>query len=104
MKITKAKDFTGQKAWEALNIATIEGATVRLHWTDEPYIWHKNDGDEIFVVLEGQVNMYHRENGIEYQKLLSPGDICHIGYGEEHVAKPCNGAARILVIEKKGSI
>lgn len=45
MKIIKSKEFTAEKAWEALDIANLNGTTVRLHWTDQPYIWHINDGE-----------------------------------------------------------
>jgi len=104
MKITKSLAFTGKRAWEALDIATIEGASVRLHWTDQPYVWHKNDGDEVFIVLNGQINMHYREEGVENQITLNPGDICYLRAGEEHVAHPQGGAARVLVIEKCGSL
>ena len=103
MKFLKAKSYTGDHAWAATDIAEIEGATVRLHWTDKPYIWHVNDGDEVFAVLDGQVEMHYREDGEEKSYLMSVGDIFHAGSGDEHVAHPV-GEARILVIEKKGSI
>jgi mannose-6-phosphate isomerase-like protein (cupin superfamily) len=103
MKFTRPRDFTAAKAWEALSIAEIEGATVRLHWTDRPYIWHVNDGAEVFVVLDGAVTMHYRRDGREHQELLQAGDICHAEAGDEHVAHP-HGAARVLVIEKKGSV
>ena len=49
--------------------------------------------------------MYHRnKEGIEEGKLLNVGDICFLKEGVEHVAHPMNGAARILIIEKIGSI
>jgi len=38
----------------------IPNATVRLHWTDQPYKWHINDGEEVFVVLDGAVDMHTR--------------------------------------------
>lgn len=104
MNIVNASSYTGKNAWDAINIADIEGASIRLHWTDRPYIWHKNTGDEVFVVLEGTVNMLYRANGAEHGCILSPGDICHLKEGEEHIATPIGGASRILVIEKKGSI
>jgi mannose-6-phosphate isomerase-like protein (cupin superfamily) len=88
MKVTTPRDFTAATAWDALAIAEIEGATIRLHWTDRPYIWHVNDGAEVFVVLEGAVAMHYRRDA-------EPGD--------EHVAHP-QGTARVLVIEKKGSV
>lgn len=103
MKFNCPRDFTGKQAWDALHIADVEGASVRLHWTDQPYIWHENDGDEVFVVLEGSVVMHYRQGGQEIQQMMHAGDICHASEGDEHVAHP-QGAARILVIEKKDSI
>lgn len=97
------RTFTGTKAWEALNIANIEGASIRLHWTDKPYIWHKNDGDEVFIVLDGQFIMSYKKDGIEHQTILNTGDICFFREGEEHVASP-QGIGRAIVIEKRGSI
>jgi mannose-6-phosphate isomerase-like protein (cupin superfamily) len=108
MKFTVPAAFTAARAWGALPIAEIEGATVRLHWADQPYVWHVNDGAEVFVVLEGTVTMRFRARGTdgggaEHSRLMKTGDICHAEPGDEHVAHP-NGAARILVIEKSGSV
>jgi mannose-6-phosphate isomerase-like protein (cupin superfamily) len=101
-KIIRSKEFTAAKAWGALDIAKLN-ATVRLHWTDAPYRWHINDGEEVFAVMDGVVEMHYRENGIEQIAVLNAGDIFFAGIGCEHVAHP-QGAARILVIEKEGSI
>ncbi|MEH6630123.1 MAG: cupin [Halopseudomonas aestusnigri] len=103
MKFVEPNNYTGTKAWDALDIAEIEGATVRLHWTDQPYKWHQNDGDEVFVVLDGKVKMFYKNEGIEHHQVMEPGDIFHAGNGDEHVAHPI-GVVRVLVIEKKGSI
>ena len=103
MKFTSPGSFTADRAWGALAIAEIEGASVRLHWTDRPYVWHINDGAEVFVVLEGTVTMRYRAAGEELSRLMAPGDICHAEPGDAHVAHP-HGPARILVIEKKGSV
>lgn len=103
MKIIRSKDFTGSRAWEALDIANMKGITTRLHWTDQPYRWHVNDEEEVFVVLDGQVQMHYRENGTEQMALLQVGDIFYASVGTEHVAHP-QGAARILVIESEGSV
>ncbi|AAU28435.1 TPA: mannose-6-phosphate isomerase [Legionella pneumophila] len=103
MQIIKSSLFNGDFPWQALDIAQISDASIRLHWADQPYIWHKNDGDEVFVVLSGKVIMHYREGGVENQKELNSGDICYLKEGCEHVAYP-KGAARILVIEKIGSI
>jgi mannose-6-phosphate isomerase-like protein (cupin superfamily) len=103
MKIIRSKDFTAERAWGALDIASMNGITTRLHWTDQPYRWHINDGEEVFVVLDGQVRMHYRQAGQALECLLDCGDIFYASRGTEHVAHPV-GVARVLVIETAGSV
>ena len=103
MKIIRSKSFTATRPWGALDIANMGGITTRLHWTDQPYRWHVNDGEEVFVVLDGCVDMHYRDASGEQVMRLEIGDILHAGIGDEHVAHPL-GTARILVIERAGSI
>jgi len=103
MKIIKSIDFKPKHAWDSLDIANMEGITTRLHWTDQPYKWHVNDGEEVFVVLDGSVEMRYKVDSNEYSVLLQVGDIFYADVGTEHVAHPKN-EARILVIEKEGSV
>lgn len=103
MKIVNAGAFNGERPWDALDIADIDGVTIRLHWTDQPYIWHVNDGPEIFVVLDGSFDMQVREDGVEHVYRLAPGSIFHAEQGDAHRATPI-GVARALVIERAGSI
>lgn len=103
MRTVKGKDFKADKAWGAIDIANINGVTTRLHWTDKPYKWHVNDGEEVFAVLDGAVEMRYRENGDEKTIRLDAGDIFFAEIGCEHVAHPL-GEARILVVEKEGSV
>jgi mannose-6-phosphate isomerase-like protein (cupin superfamily) len=102
-KIIRTRDFTPERAWGALSIANMNGITTRLHWTDTPYKWHVNDGEEVFAVLSGSVDMHYREDGQEHVVTLDNGDIFFAGLGCEHVAHP-RGPAYILVIEKEGSV
>jgi mannose-6-phosphate isomerase-like protein (cupin superfamily) len=100
--VNNVKDYRAERAWGARDIAQIEGASVRLHWTDQPYRWHVNDGAEVFLVLDGSVVMHYRQSGKEQQVELNPGDMFVADVGDEHLASP-KGEARILVIEKIGS-
>ena len=102
MRFISPKEFTGVRAWDALPIATMNGVTTRLHWTDSPYHWHTNDGEEVFVVLDGEVDMHYREDGGEHVKRMAVGDIFFASEGTEHVAHPID-VARILVVEQAGS-
>jgi mannose-6-phosphate isomerase-like protein (cupin superfamily) len=103
MNIIRSKDFTGDRAWAALDIANMNGITTRLHWTDQPYKWHVNEGQEVFVVLDGEVEMRFKQNGVEQSTVLQTGDIFYASIGTAHVAHPL-GEARILVIESEGSV
>lgn len=103
VKVIRSGEFVAERAWGALDIASMSGTSVRLHWTDKPYKWHVNDGEEVFAVMAGVVEMHYRENGIEKSVRLQAGDIFYAGIGTEHVAHP-QGEARVLVIEKEGSV
>jgi mannose-6-phosphate isomerase-like protein (cupin superfamily) len=76
---------------------------VRLHWTDQPYIWHVNDGPEVFAVLDGMVDMKFGDRDAPTVRRMNPGDIFCAADGDAHVAHPV-GAARVLVVERKGSV
>ena len=103
METIRSKDFKASRAWGARDIANMNGVTTRLHWTDQPYKWHVNDGEEVFAVLDGIVEMFYREHGNEYSSILNAGDIFYASVGTEHVAHP-KGEARILVVEAEGSV
>ena len=103
MKIIRSKEFTASCPWGALDIANMGGITTRLHWTDQPYKWHVNDGQEVFAVLDGRVEMRFRESEEEQSTVLETGDIFYYSIGTEHVAHPI-GQARILVVEAEGSV
>lgn len=103
MRVIRSKEFTASRPWGADDIANMGGTTTRLHWTDRPYTWHVNDGEEVFAVLDGTVDMHYREAGVEHVVTLGVGDIFFAGAGCEHVAHP-RGQARILVVEREGSV
>ena len=81
----------------------MNGITTRLHWTDQPYKWHVNDGEEIFAVMDDRVEMRYRLDGLEQSTVLDTGDIFYASVVTEHVAHPI-GQARILVMETAGSV
>lgn len=102
-KITPT-DFTTTRAWGAQDVMRFHGeTTVRLHWTDAPYRWHVNDGPEVFVVLDGAVEMLCGDPDAPEVHVLNAGDIFCADPGDAHVAHP-RGVARVLVIERAGSV
>lgn len=103
MRKLRSAEFTGESAWDSVLVERFDAATVKLHWTDRPYIWHVNDGPEVFAVLDGTVDMHVRADGEESVVELNAGDIFHVEAGDEHVAHP-RGEARVLVVERPGSV
>src|SRR5690606_32485318 len=103
MKVFRGSTFKADRPWGAIDIANMGGITTRLHWTDRPYEWHVNDGEEVFAVLAGRGEMRFRHAGDELSMILEAGDVFYAAVGTEHVANPI-GEARILVVEREGSV
>lgn len=95
--------FRAETAWGAMGLVELDAVSVKLHWTDKPYKWHENDGAEAFVVLNGTVDMHFMVDGIEQVAVLGESDIFIAEVGDWHVARP-RGEARILVVERTGSV
>jgi hypothetical protein len=89
--------------WGARVLDDIDGVAVRLHWTDQPYEWHINDGPDVVVVLCDTVNMHCLQGGLEDIEQLISGLVWQAEPEDEHVAYPAPEAG-ILVIECKGSV
>ncbi|MEP1447451.1 MAG: cupin domain-containing protein [Paraglaciecola sp.] len=103
MQFIRAKDFTADRPWGAMDIACMQGITTRLHWTNQAYQWHINEKDEVFVVLHGKVTMHYEQENKQLSRLLEIGDIFYVPSGCKHYADPI-GEARVLVVEKQGSV
>lgn len=102
MQIIDAHTFLADRAWGNQLLLDAGNYTARIHWTDQAYRWHENRGDEVFVVLDGEVDLHHFDGVSETVHRLTQGQIALIPEGERHVARP-RGEARILVLEQKGS-
>lgn len=102
MQIFDARAFNADRAWGSRLLLDLGEHAARIHWTDQPYRWHENSGDELFVVLDGVVEMHYLRGDEPAVEVLAPGQMALVAAGERHVAHP-RGQARILVIERKDS-
>src|SRR5690242_3017856 len=100
MRKFEGATFVAEEAWSGPEVAAIGSVAVKLRWTDRPYRWHVNMGQEVFAVLDGVVDMHVRIAGKVRIVTLRAGDVAHLEEGEEHVAHP-RGPARILVVEDR---
>jgi mannose-6-phosphate isomerase-like protein (cupin superfamily) len=98
-RILRAGTYTADRAWGSTRVAAFGELEARVHWTDAGYPWHANEGDELFVVLAGTVDMHWRTpGGPEQVATLAAGDVWSGVAGIEHRAVP-HGEARVLVLE-----
>ena len=98
-RVLRGGAFTADRAWGSTVVATFGDIEASVHWTDAGYPWHANDGDELFVVLAGTVDMHWRQPGGPADvATLGPGDVWSGVAGIEHRAVP-RGEARVLVME-----
>ena len=102
MKVIRGKEFTTSTAWTGEDIANMGGIKTKIRWTDQPYKWHTNYGEEVFVVLDGTVEMFYKEENVEKSVLLNTGDIFFASIGTEHFASP-QGEVRLLIVEDEKS-
>lgn len=103
MTFIRSRALRADRAWGALDIATMNGITARLHWTDRPCRRHVNVGEEVLAVRDGRVEMHRWQGGEAHRVLLEAVDAFFAGIGCEHAAHP-QGEARILVVEREGSV
>lgn len=98
MQFIRAKQFTADRAWGRLMLAQFDQVGVKLHWTDTAFVWHTNHGAEVFIVLDGEVDMHIRQHGEEQLIRMQAGDLISFADGDEHKAVPL-GEARVVVVE-----
>lgn len=100
MQKIDVKALQGPRDWSGPTLGGFSEAAVKLRWIDSAFQWHRNDGPEVFLVVDGVVEMHvRRPNEHEAQCVrLSAGELVVIEPGEEHIAYP-QGQARVLVVE-----
>ena len=98
-----AAALAGPTDWSGPTLPPIGNAVAKLRWINTPFRWHRNTGAELFLVLDGAVDMHVRASPEAETDIvpLGPGQMVLIEDGEEHVAFP-QGEARILVVEQEG--
>jgi mannose-6-phosphate isomerase-like protein (cupin superfamily) len=93
--------LTGPTDWSGPTFTGFGEAAVKLRWINAAYEWHRNDGAELFLVLDGAVDMHIKRAGDKEAVVehLRPGQMLLVEDGEEHIAYPA-GEARVLVVER----
>jgi mannose-6-phosphate isomerase-like protein (cupin superfamily) len=84
--------------WAPRIVARYNDNEVRLVKVEGEFMWHQHDEtDELFLVLEGQLDIELRERTIE----LRPGELFVVPRGTEH--RPCarQGEVKMLLMDPR---
>ncbi|HTT13877.1 MAG TPA: cupin [Burkholderiaceae bacterium] len=98
-RVVRGREFRPRRAWDAVELMQLDGVSARLHWANKPCPWRVNEADEVFLVIDGLVDMHYRREGSERFVTLGAGDLFVAGAGCERIARP-RGEARVLVVER----
>lgn len=84
-----------EEPWVPKVVGELNGQFVKVLKTDDEYVWHHHDHeDEMFLVLEGQLDIHLRDGVVE----LRAGEFTIVPRGVEH--KPVSrGPAQVLLFE-----
>ncbi|MEM7780696.1 MAG: cupin domain-containing protein [Pseudomonadota bacterium] len=100
-KITLSDKFaTFSDHWAPRLAARYNGNEVRLAKVEGEFHWHAHpDTDELFLVVEGELDMEFREG----TERLETGDMIVVPKGTEH--RPCarSGEVKLLVMDADGT-
>ena len=82
--------------WAPRIVARYNDNEVRLVKVDGEFIWHSHaDTDELFLVLDGILDMELRDRTIR----LHPGELFVVPRGTEHRPVAREGEAKLLLID-----
>ena len=89
----KLATFT--ETWVPKIIGELNGQLVKVVKFEDEYVWHAHaDEDELFLVLEGHIDVHMRDRIVP----LDAGEFCIVPRGVEH--KPvARGVASVLLFE-----
>lgn len=67
------------------------------------YLWHVHEhSDEFFLVLDGQIEIWLREDGRERVVALGAGDVFVVPRGIAH--KPTSAGGSVMMFEPSGTV
>jgi len=95
---SKFKEFN--ETWSPKVIAEMNNYQFKLVKIKDEFVWHKHkDTDEVFIVVEGKINIEFEDQIVE----LNAGEMIVVPKGKKH--KPYAAEeAKIMLVEPRGII
>ncbi|MBO9705999.1 MAG: cupin domain-containing protein [Arthrobacter sp.] len=95
---------TFQELWSPRILTQVNDWDVRLAKVEGSFVWHSHpDTDELFIVLDGALDVHVRESGEEQVVHLERNDVFVVPRGVEHRPESSEGAT-IMLFEPTGTL
>lgn len=93
-----------QERWSPRILTQVNDWDVRLAKVEGSYVWHSHpDTDELFIVLEGSLDIRLRDSSADSVVHLERHDAFVVPRGTEHCPESSNGAA-VMLFEPTGTL
>ena len=85
-------------------VGEVNDAYVKLVKLQGEFMWHHHDHeDELFFVIKGGLRMKVRENGVEREIVIHPGEFIIIPRGVEHFPS-ADEETHVMLLEPKSTL
>ena len=85
-------------------VGEVNDAYVKLVKLQGEFMWHHHDHeDELFLVVKGALRMKVRENGVEREIVIHPGEFIIIPRGVEHFPS-ADEETHVMLLEPKTTL
>ena len=96
MKVSLAEKFaTFSETYAPRIIGRYEGHEIRIARLDGPFQWHSHTHDEMFLLVEGTLDVEFRDR----TEVMQPGELLVIRAGEEHRPNARHGEVKLLMLD-----
>lgn len=90
--------------WSPRILTRVNDYDVRLAKVEGTFVWHSHpDTDELFIVLDGSLDIRLRQSGTESVVHLKRHDVFVVPRGIEHRTESSEGAA-VMMLEPTGTL
>ena len=99
-KVCLADKFAGfSETYAPRIVGRYEGHEVRIAKLDGPFQWHSHTHDELFLLVEGTLDVEFRDR----TEVMQAGDLLIIPAGTEHRPNARHGEAQLMMLDPADS-
>ena len=104
-KVNLAQKFSSfSEHYSPKIVGEVNDSYVKLAKLQGDFMWHHHETeDELFLVVKGELRMKLREQGIEREIRVGPGEFIIIPHGMEHLPS-ADEETHILLLEPKTTL